>query len=123
MPRARNPSPAEMLLPPTAQEQRDIIESTPTKRQKAMQGRIDRARAKEKDDMARKLSRVQTVKDQPLIDAYKAQTTLFPRYATSELPKPHADYVGLIVMDTTTARLLFCTGTAWKPILVSQSPD
>jgi len=120
----RNPSAASgTLLPPTPAERRRIAENTPTKRQKAEQGRYDRARAKEKDQMARKLSRVSNVLSEPLADAYKAQQTLFPRYATKDLPKPHRDYLGLIVYDTTRKALLICNGTAWKPIINSQSPD
>jgi len=138
------------LLPPTPAERRRIAENTPTKHQKAEQGRYDRARAKEKDaaerlrphpsaehpsnrsagvrpkgesPMARKLSRVNNVATEPLADAYKAQQTLFPRYATRDLPKAHRDYLGLIVYDTTQEALLICNGAAWKPIIISQSPD
>ena len=70
---------------------------------------------------ARKMSRVTNVLSEPLADAYKAQQTIFPRYATTELPPAHRDYLGLIIYDTTIEALRICNGRAWKPVIVSQS--
>ena len=121
----RNPSAASApLMPPTAAERQYIAANTPTPRERQRQRQTERIMRKEAERMsARKLSRVSNVLSEPLADAYKAQQTLFPRYATRDLPKAHRDYLGLIVYDTTRKALLICNGTAWKPIINSQSPD